>query len=104
MIFGLVFALIVAVPSQNNSTESQVTMQESAQDAYERHHQTAIRVNDLAGRIHSQADADTMTSEIAELLAKAGVLQSTIVACHGRANSAPGNAEAGLVQAHQRRL
>jgi hypothetical protein len=70
MIFGLVFALIVAVPLQNNSTESQVTMQESAQDAYERHHQTAIRVNDLAGRIHSQADADTMTSEIAELLAK----------------------------------
>jgi hypothetical protein len=70
MIFGLVFALIVAVPPQSSSPESHATMQERAQDAYERHHQTAIRVNGLAGKIHSQADADTIISEIAELFAK----------------------------------
>ncbi|HTC50250.1 MAG TPA: hypothetical protein VK722_23215 [Candidatus Aquilonibacter sp.] len=70
MIFGLVFALIVAVPPQSSSPESHATMQERAQDAYERHRQTAIRVNGLAGKIHSQADADTIISEIAELFAK----------------------------------
>src|SRR5580704_8325455 len=58
MIFGLVFALIIAAPLQH------------AQDAYERHHQAAIRINDLAARIHSQADADAMISEIADLFEK----------------------------------
>ncbi|MGD0987753.1 MAG: hypothetical protein ABR874_08085 [Candidatus Sulfotelmatobacter sp.] len=67
MIFGLVFALIVAAPPQEISPESQATMPQSAHDAYERHRQVAIRVNDLAAQIHSQADADAVVSEIAAL-------------------------------------
>ncbi len=70
MIFGLVFALIIAAPLQGNSAESQATIQQQAHDAYERHRQAAIRINDLAARIHSQADADAMISEIADLFDK----------------------------------
>jgi len=70
MIFGLVFALIIAAPLQDHSAESQATMQQQARDAYERHHQAAIRINDLAARIHSQADADAMISEIADVFDK----------------------------------
>jgi hypothetical protein len=70
MIFGLVLALIIAGPPQDNSVESQVTLQQQAHDAYERHRQAAIRINDLAARIHSQADADSMISEIADLFNK----------------------------------
>jgi hypothetical protein len=65
MIFGLVFALIVAIPPQDNSADSQ-TMQR-AHDAYERRHQAALRINDLAARIHSQADAESIVDEIATL-------------------------------------
>lgn len=70
MIFGLVFALIVAVPQQSDSTESQAAMQQRAHDDYERHKQAAIRINELAGRINSEADANAVVSEIAGLLAK----------------------------------
>jgi hypothetical protein len=70
VIFGLIFALIVIAPAQDGSAESRVTLQQRAQDAYERHHQAPIRINDLAARIHSEADADAAVSEIADLLAK----------------------------------
>jgi hypothetical protein len=66
MIFGLVFALIVAIPPQDNSADSRAAMQR-AQDTYERHRQAALRINDLAARIHSQADAETIVAEIATL-------------------------------------
>ena len=62
---GLVFALIVAAPQQGSSTESQATMQQRAHDEYERHKQAAIRINELAGRIQSEADASAFVSEIA---------------------------------------
>ena len=68
---GLVFALIVGAPQQGGSVESQTTMQQSAHDEYERHKEAAIRINELAGRIHSEADASVFVSEIAGLLAKA---------------------------------
>lgn len=70
MIFGLVFALIVAAPQQSDSTESQATMQQRAHDEYERHKHAAIRINELAGRINSEADASAVVSEIAGLFAK----------------------------------
>jgi hypothetical protein len=66
---ALVFALVVAAP-QGSSTQSQTTMQQRAHDEYERHKQAAIRINDLAGRIHSEADASSFVSEIAVLFAK----------------------------------
>ena len=47
---GIVFALIVAAPQQDSrSTESQATMKQQAHDEYERHKQSAIRINELAG-------------------------------------------------------
>lgn len=67
---GLVFALVVAAPQSSSSTESQATMQQHAHDEYERHKQAAIRINELAGRIHSEADASAFVSEIAGLFAK----------------------------------
>ena len=67
---GLVFALIVAAPQQGSSTESQATMQRRAHDEYERHKQAAIRINELAGRIQSEADASAFVSEIAGVFAK----------------------------------
>jgi hypothetical protein len=71
MILGLVFALIVAAcQQQGSSTESQATMQQHARDEYEHHKQAAIRINELAGRIQSEADASALVSEIAGLFAK----------------------------------
>jgi hypothetical protein len=70
MIFGLIFALIVAAPQQSDSTESQATMQQRAHVEYERHKQAAIRINELAGRISSEADASAVVSEIAALFTK----------------------------------
>jgi len=68
---GMVFALILGAPQQGSSGESRTTMQEGAHDEYERHKEAAIRINELAGRIHSEADANALVSEIAGLLAKA---------------------------------
>jgi|ERR1039458_2962537 hypothetical protein len=68
--FGLVFALLFAAPQQDSSAESQASMPEQSNDVYERHKQAAIRINDLAGRIHSEADASALVSEIAGLFAK----------------------------------
>jgi hypothetical protein len=71
MILGLVFALIIRAPQQDSrSTESQATMKQQAHDEYERHKQSAIRINELAQRIHSEADASAVVSEIAGLFAK----------------------------------
>ena len=70
MILGLVVTLVVAALQQGSSTESQVTMKQQAHDEYERHKQAAIRINELAGRIQSKADASAVVSEIAGLFAK----------------------------------
>jgi hypothetical protein len=71
MILGLVFALSIGAPQQESrSTESQATMKQQAHDEYERHKQAAIRINELARRIHSEADASAVVSEIAGLFAK----------------------------------
>lgn len=70
MILGLVLALVVAAPQRSDSTESQTTMQQHSHDEYERHRQAAIRINELAGRVQSEADASALVSEIAGLFAK----------------------------------
>src|SRR3984885_1584533 len=71
MILGLIFALIIGAPQQNSgSAEPQAAVQQSAHDEYERHKQAAIRINDLAGRINSEADGNAVVSEIAGLVAK----------------------------------
>ena len=67
---GVVFALLVAAPQQSSSVESQTTMQQRAHEEYEQHKQAAIRINELAGGIHSEADASAFVSAIAGLFAK----------------------------------
>jgi hypothetical protein len=68
---GVVFALIIGAPQQvSGSTDSQATMQQHANDEYERHRQAANRINHLAGRIRSESDASALVSEIAGLLEK----------------------------------
>ena len=67
MILGLVFTLVVAALQQGSSAEPQTAVQQRAHDEYERHKQAAIRINDLTGRIQSEADASTVVSEIAGL-------------------------------------
>jgi hypothetical protein len=70
MILGLVFALVVAAFQQGGSAEPRAAIQQRARDAYEQHKQAAIRINELAGRIHSEADAIALVSEIAGAFAK----------------------------------
>jgi hypothetical protein len=67
---GIVFALIGAPQQDSHFTESQATMKQQAHDEYERHKQSAIRINELAGRIQSEADASAVVSEIAGLFTK----------------------------------
>jgi hypothetical protein len=67
---GIVFALIIGAPQQCGSAESQTAIQQRAHDEYERHKQSAIRINEIAGRIQSEADASDVVSEIAGLFAK----------------------------------
>jgi len=67
---GLVFALMVAARQPSSSTESQMTIEPPAHAEYERHKQAAIRTNELAGQVHSQADANALVSEIAAVFAK----------------------------------
>jgi hypothetical protein len=68
--FVIAIALIVAVLQQSDSAEARATMQRRAHDEYEQHKQAAILINDLAGRINSEADASALVSEIAGLFAK----------------------------------
>jgi hypothetical protein len=67
---GLVFALMVAAPQQSSSTESGATTQQRAHAEYERHKEAALHIDELAGRIHSEADASAFVSEIAGVFAK----------------------------------
>ena len=54
---ALIVALIVAAPQQGCSPHSQATMQQRAHEEYKQHKRAAIRINELAGRIRSEADA-----------------------------------------------
>src|SRR5258708_4635037 len=54
--FAMALALCVAAFGQGDS-DSHLAAQPGAQDASEKHKQAAIRINDLAGRVHTEADA-----------------------------------------------
>ena len=69
-VLAMVFALVVAALQKSDTPDAQMSTQQHAHDEYERHKQAAIRINDLAGRIHSEADASALVSEIAGLFAK----------------------------------
>jgi hypothetical protein len=70
VLLATAFALVAVVLQKTDSAYSQTAMQAQASDAYERHKQAAIRINNLAGNIHSEADADGFVSEIVALFAK----------------------------------
>ena len=70
MILGLVFALVVAASQQGGSAEPQAAIEQRAQDQHEQHKQAAIRINELAGRIHAESGASSFVSEIAGVFAK----------------------------------
>jgi hypothetical protein len=63
-VFAVAMALCVAAFGQSDSDP-----QNAAQHAYQQHMQAAIRINDLAGRVHTEADAAAYVSEIATLFA-----------------------------------
>jgi hypothetical protein len=64
------FALLFVLPQNNGTADSTTNMQQSAHEEYERHRQAAIRINDLAGKTHTEADASTLVAEIAALFSK----------------------------------
>jgi hypothetical protein len=57
---------LVAVPQNSGSA----SVQQRAHDEYERHRQAAVRINNLAGQIATDADASTLIAEIAALFSK----------------------------------
>jgi len=67
-ILWLVFVLAL-VSSQQNSPEPDelATMRHLARLEYERHRQAAFKLNELAGRIHSQADALAFVDGIVDI-------------------------------------
>jgi len=69
-VLAMAFALVVPALQKSNITDAQMSSQNRARDEYERHKQAAIHINELAGRIHTEADATAVVSEIAGLFAK----------------------------------
>ncbi len=70
IVLWLVFALAFSDPPQSSPTpDEQVTIRQRANLEYERHRQAAIQVNDLAGRIHSDADALAFVEGLADIFA-----------------------------------
>lgn len=67
---ALALAFVVAALQNSNAGDPQMSTPQQVRDEYDRHKQTAIRINDLAGQIHSEADARAYVSEIAVLFAK----------------------------------
>ncbi len=67
-VFAMAFALCVGAVGQGDS-DTHSAAQLGTRNAYEQHRQAAIRINDLAGSIRSEADATAYVSEIAGLFA-----------------------------------
>ena len=68
----LALALCFAVCRQSTSTtDNLASMKQQASLGYERHREAAIQMNDLAGRIRSEADAQALVDGIANMSAPA---------------------------------
>jgi hypothetical protein len=67
-VFAIAFALCVGAVGQGDS-DTHSAAQLGTRNAYEQHRQAAIRINDLAESIRSEADATAYVSEIAGLFA-----------------------------------
>jgi hypothetical protein len=62
---GLLFALLVAPQRSSSAPES--TIEEQARTLSEQHRKAAIRVNELAAQIHSEAAASAFVGQIAQV-------------------------------------
>lgn len=65
----IALVLLFAAQPQNGSADS-ATVEQRAHDEYERHRRAAIRINDLAEHVQSEADATALVSEVATLFSK----------------------------------
>ncbi|MGB8063674.1 MAG: hypothetical protein WCF26_17400 [Candidatus Sulfotelmatobacter sp.] len=70
MVLFLALALLLAGQQNGGSADSATNMQQRAHEEYERHRQAAIRINDLAAQVQSEADAKAIVEEIAALFSK----------------------------------
>lgn len=69
-LYWLVFALVFGNPRQKSSKpEEQAVAQQQASALYERYRQAAIRMNELAAHINSEADARAFVDAVADMFA-----------------------------------
>jgi hypothetical protein len=70
LLYWLVLALVFGYPRQESSkTEEQIAAQRQASLHYERYRQAAIRTNELAAHINSEADARAFVDAVADMFA-----------------------------------
>ena len=67
--FVVAFALGAISQPQSNNSNSAMLMRQHAKGEYERQRQTAVAINRLASNIQSEANADVLVSEIANVFA-----------------------------------
>jgi len=69
-LYWLVFALVFGNPRQKSSkSEEQAVAQQQASALYERYRQAAIRMNEMAAHIKSEADARAFVDAVADMFA-----------------------------------
>jgi len=69
IVLWLILALAFTDPQQSTPTPDEQATMQRAQLEHERHRQAAIQLNELAGRIHSEADALAFVEGIADIFA-----------------------------------
>src|SRR6266704_3044990 len=70
LFYWLLFALIFGYPRQESpKPEEQAVVRQQASLLYERHRQAAIRMNELAAHINSEADARAFVDAVADMFA-----------------------------------
>jgi hypothetical protein len=66
----LIFALVsFSLPQSDANPEGQAVTQQRPNPSYEAHRQAAIRINELAGNVHSEAEAREFADAIANVFA-----------------------------------
>jgi len=69
IVLWLILALAFTDPQQSTPTPDEQATMQRAQLEHERHRQAVVQLNELAGRIHSEADALAFVDGIADIFA-----------------------------------
>ena len=69
IVLWLILALAFTDPQQSTPTPDEQATMQRAQLEHERHRQAVVQLNELAGRIHSEADALAFVEGIADIFA-----------------------------------